>query len=138
MKKTQASLPSRATLCASLEAPTPPTALAIIELLMGLVCSELKRFSTSALILKQDSTLKNITIMAPFIPGDYVTWAGVSNGPEILVYTLVAENVQTTKADSGDPLYVCVEDVSTSFGICLSDSHSDLMDLGDLEIRWIH
>lgn len=51
--------------------------------------------------------------MAPFIPGDYVTWAGVTNGAEILVYTLTAENVQQkTSGDSGDPVYVRVEDVS--------------------------
>lgn len=54
--------------------------------------------------------------MAPFIPGDYVTWAGITNGAETLVYSLIAENVQQqTVADSGDPLYVRVEDVSTHF-----------------------
>lgn len=59
------------------------------------------------------STPKNTTAMAPFVPGDYVTWAGITNGAEILVYGLVAENVQQqTSADSGDPLYVRVEDVS--------------------------
>jgi hypothetical protein len=50
--------------------------------------------------------------MAPFIAGDYVTWAGITNGPEILVYTLVAENVQQiTDASKGDPVYVRVEDI---------------------------
>jgi hypothetical protein len=59
------------------------------------------------------STPKNTTAMAPFIPGDYVSWAGVKNGAEVLVYTLVAENVQQiTNAGNGDPLYVRVEDVS--------------------------
>lgn len=54
--------------------------------------------------------------MAPFIPGDYVTWAGITNGAEILVYSLVAENVQQqTSADNGDPVYVRVEDVSIHF-----------------------
>lgn len=50
--------------------------------------------------------------MAPFIAGDYVTWAGVKNGGEILVYTLIAENVQQlTSVSNGDPVYVRVEDV---------------------------
>jgi hypothetical protein len=54
--------------------------------------------------------------MAPFIPGDYVTWAGVPNGPEVLVYSLVAENVQQlTNADNGDPLYVRLEGVSAVY-----------------------
>ncbi|KAF3048005.1 hypothetical protein E8E12_005966 [Didymella heteroderae] len=57
-------------------------------------------------------TPKNVTAMAPFIPGDYVTWAGVATGGEIQVYTLTAENVQQkTSGDNGDPVYVRVEDV---------------------------
>ncbi|KAF2675774.1 hypothetical protein K458DRAFT_380982 [Lentithecium fluviatile CBS 122367] len=57
-------------------------------------------------------TPKDTSVMAPFIPGDYVTWAGIKNGPEILVYGIVAENVQPlTTADNGDPVYVRVEDV---------------------------
>ncbi|KAF2999038.1 hypothetical protein E8E13_008468 [Curvularia kusanoi] len=57
-------------------------------------------------------TPRNTSAMAPFIPGDYVTWSGITNGGEILVYTLTAENVQQkTSADNGDPLYLRVEDV---------------------------
>ncbi|KAJ4991922.1 hypothetical protein SVAN01_02517 [Stagonosporopsis vannaccii] len=57
-------------------------------------------------------TPQNTAVMAPFIPGDYVTWAGIANGGEVLVYSLIAENVQQqTSADNGDPLYVRVEDV---------------------------
>jgi hypothetical protein len=53
--------------------------------------------------------------MAPFIAGDYVTWAGVKNGAnEVLCYTIVAETVQQlTSGDSGDPVYVRVEDVGS-------------------------
>lgn len=51
--------------------------------------------------------------MAPFLPGDFVTWDGVTNGGEILVHSLTAENVQQkTSADAGDPVYIRVEDVS--------------------------
>lgn len=51
--------------------------------------------------------------MAPFIAGDYVTWAGVATGGEIQVYALTAMNVQQkTVGESGDPVYVRVEDVS--------------------------
>lgn len=54
--------------------------------------------------------------MAPFIPGDFVTFAGIKNGAtEILCYSIVAENVQiATSAAAGDPVYLRVEDVSTS------------------------
>jgi hypothetical protein len=56
--------------------------------------------------------------MAPFIPGDYVTWAGITNGAEVLVYSLVAENVQQkTSGDGGDPVYVRVEDVSFRYRV---------------------
>ncbi|ORY04866.1 hypothetical protein BCR34DRAFT_591069 [Clohesyomyces aquaticus] len=58
-------------------------------------------------------TPTNTSAMAPFVAGDYVTWAGIKNGAEVLVYTLVAETVQQlTDASKGDPLYLRVEDVN--------------------------
>jgi hypothetical protein len=67
---------------------------------------------------RDPSTPRNTSAMAPFIPGDYVTWSGITNGGEILVYTLTAENVQQkTSADNGDPLYLRVEDVSLSLSV---------------------
>ncbi|GAB7345483.1 hypothetical protein MBLNU457_3808t2 [Dothideomycetes sp. NU457] len=50
--------------------------------------------------------------MAPFLPGDFVTWAGVKNGAnEVACYSITAETLQQlTSADAGDPVYVRVED----------------------------
>jgi len=52
--------------------------------------------------------------MAPFQPGDFVTYAGIQNGgAEFLCYSITAENVQIlTSGDSGEPVYLRVEDVS--------------------------
>lgn len=62
--------------------------------------------------------------MAPFIPGDYVTWGGITSGAEIIVYSLIAENVQqTTSGNNGDPVYVRIEDVGNEpiLGITTAD-----------------
>jgi len=63
--------------------------------------------------------------MAPFIPGDYVTWAGVKNGPnEVLCYAITAENVQQiTNAGNGDPVYVRLEDVCAPFAFKPTNSN---------------
>jgi hypothetical protein len=46
--------------------------------------------------------------MAPFMVGDYITFSGVSDGGEILAYSVVAESVQITT--TGVPTYIRVED----------------------------
>lgn len=70
-------------------------------------------------------TPKDPKVMAPFIAGDYVTWAGVKNGGEILVYSLIAENVQQlTSASSGQPVYVRVEDVN--IGVSDGDPNTEV------------
>lgn len=55
---------------------------------------------------------KDPLAMAPFQPGDFVTYAGIKNGAtEYLCYSIVAENVQIlTSGDSGEPVYLRVED----------------------------
>ena len=47
-------------------------------------------------------------IMAPFLPGDYITFSGISDGGEIIAYSIVADSVQITT--TGVPTYIRVED----------------------------
>lgn len=45
--------------------------------------------------------------MAPFLPGDFVTFMGVKRGNEMIVFSIIAQNVQITTL--GDMVYVRVE-----------------------------
>lgn len=47
-------------------------------------------------------------IMAPFKVGDYITFSGISDGGEIIAYSVVADSVQITT--TGVPTYIRVED----------------------------
>jgi len=47
-------------------------------------------------------------IMAPFLPGDYITFSGISDNNEIVAYSIVADSVQITT--TGVPTYIRVED----------------------------
>lgn len=47
-------------------------------------------------------------IMAPFLVGDYITFSGISDGGEIIAYSIVADSVQITT--TGVPTYIRVED----------------------------
>ncbi|KAK4610528.1 hypothetical protein CLAFUW4_14160 [Fulvia fulva] len=46
--------------------------------------------------------------MAPFLPGDYLTYSGIRVGAEVICYEIVAENVQIL-TPSG-PTYIRIED----------------------------
>lgn len=46
--------------------------------------------------------------MAPFLVGDYITFSGISDGSQILAYSIVADSVQITT--TGVPTYIRVED----------------------------
>ncbi|KAK3340007.1 hypothetical protein B0T25DRAFT_586527 [Lasiosphaeria hispida] len=45
--------------------------------------------------------------MAPFLPGDFITFGGFRKGNEVIAFSLVAQNVQITTSD--DIIYVCME-----------------------------
>jgi hypothetical protein len=45
--------------------------------------------------------------MAPFLPGDFVTFAGFRRGSEVIAFSIVAENVMITTL--GDLIYVRME-----------------------------
>jgi hypothetical protein len=47
-------------------------------------------------------------IMAPFMVGDYITFSGISDGEQIIAYSIVADSVQITT--TGVPTYIRVED----------------------------
>ncbi|KAF2965157.1 hypothetical protein GQX73_g8432 [Xylaria multiplex] len=34
--------------------------------------------------------------MVPFLPGDFITWAGIRRGDEVIAFSIVAQNVQVT------------------------------------------
>lgn len=46
--------------------------------------------------------------MAPFLPGDYITFSGILSADGIIAYTIVAESVQILT--TGVPAYIRVED----------------------------
>lgn len=46
--------------------------------------------------------------MAPFIPGDYITFSGIKVADEIIAYSISSDNVQITT--TGTPAYIRVED----------------------------
>ena len=47
-------------------------------------------------ILITISTVADPLSMAPFLPGDFITFAGVRRGNEIICFSIVAQNVQIT------------------------------------------
>ncbi|KAF2429528.1 hypothetical protein EJ08DRAFT_698246 [Tothia fuscella] len=47
-------------------------------------------------------------VMAPFLPGDFLSWSGRKVGNEIICYAIVAENIQITT--TGIPTYIRMED----------------------------
>lgn len=34
--------------------------------------------------------------MAPFLPGDFITWQGIRRGDEMICFSIIAQNVQIT------------------------------------------
>lgn len=46
--------------------------------------------------------------MAPFLPGDYITFSGIKDGNQIIAYSIVSDSVQITT--TGVPAYIRVED----------------------------
>jgi hypothetical protein len=118
-RKARASRPSQGFPCVS--HATRPTLLALPPI--DLLDNGLSRFSPGPWPVLQAyccSRAPKPFDMAPFIPGDWVTYSGIKNGPnEILCYEIIAENVQIlTSADAGEPVYVRVEDVRHT--TCLS------------------
>lgn len=47
--------------------------------------------------------------MAPFKPGDYITYSGIRVGGETICYSITAESVQILTAN-GAPAYIRMED----------------------------
>lgn len=45
--------------------------------------------------------------MAPFLPGDFITFAGFRKGSEVVAFSIVAQNVQILTL--GDIVYVRME-----------------------------
>lgn len=45
--------------------------------------------------------------MAPFLPGDFITFAGIRRGSEVIAYSIIAMNVQITTL--GELVYVRME-----------------------------
>ncbi|KAI1311396.1 hypothetical protein F5Y03DRAFT_382143 [Xylaria venustula] len=35
-------------------------------------------------------------VMAPFLPGDFITWSGIRRGDEVVAFSIIAQNVQIT------------------------------------------
>lgn len=77
--------------------------------------------------------------MAPFIPGDFVTFAGIKNGAsEILCYSIVAENVQIlTSSANGDPVYLRVEDVSLNPALSTKQVLMLILSGSHWRVRWL-
>lgn len=46
--------------------------------------------------------------MAPFLPGDYITFSGIRAGSEVIAYSIVSDSVQILT--TGVPAYIRVED----------------------------
>ncbi len=45
--------------------------------------------------------------MAPFLPGDFVTWQGIRRGNEVICFSIIAQNVQILTI--GTMVYVRME-----------------------------
>ncbi|KAF9871191.1 hypothetical protein CkaCkLH20_11360 [Colletotrichum karsti] len=56
--------------------------------------------------------------MAPFVPGDFITFSGYESGAIIMVYNLVAFNIQLTTA--GTPNFIRMEDAN--IGVWTADT----------------
>lgn len=54
-----------------------------------------------------DSTAPDPLVMAPFLPGDFITFSGFRRGNEMIVFTIVAQNVQILTL--GNIVYVRME-----------------------------
>ena len=57
---------------------------------------------------KTSFTAPDPLTMAPFAPGDYITFSGIQSAGEIIAYSIVAESVQILT--TGVPAYIRVED----------------------------
>ncbi|KAH8655356.1 hypothetical protein BX600DRAFT_416530 [Xylariales sp. PMI_506] len=60
--------------------------------------------------------------MAPFLPGDFVTYSGIRRGDELICYSIVAENVQITTLQ--DVVYIRVESIKS--GISNFNTNTEL------------
>ncbi|KAF6812113.1 hypothetical protein CMUS01_13132 [Colletotrichum musicola] len=61
---------------------------------------------------------KDAKVMAPLVPGDFVTFSGYQSGEKIIVYNLVAFNIQITTV--GAPTYIRMEDAN--IGVWTADT----------------
>ncbi|KAL0941612.1 uncharacterized protein CTRU02_204375 [Colletotrichum truncatum] len=69
--------------------------------------------------LKQGSILAaDSKVMAPLIAGDFITFSGYESGGKIIVYNLVASNIQITT--TGVPTYIRMEDAN--IGVWTADT----------------
>ncbi|KAL0262855.1 hypothetical protein SLS55_001829 [Diplodia seriata] len=75
-------------------------------------------------------------VMAPFIPGDYVQWSGITVGGTVYAYAIVAANVQiTTDGSKGQPVYIRMEDaiigvVDPTTGVAANNEFGDTRFIG--------
>ncbi|KAB2581281.1 hypothetical protein BFW01_g10731 [Lasiodiplodia theobromae] len=75
-------------------------------------------------------------VMAPFIPGDYVEWSGITVGGIVYAYAIVASNVQiTTDGSKGQPVYIRMEDaiigvVDPTTGVAANNEFGDTRFIG--------
>lgn len=58
-------------------------------------------------LLIHASTAPDPLSMAPFLPGDFVTFQGIRRGNEFICFSIIAENVQILTL--GDMVYVRME-----------------------------
>lgn len=65
--------------------------------------------------------------MAPFLPGDFVTFSGIRRGNEMVVYSIVAQNVQITTL--GDLVYIRME-----LGLLGIDNFNPNTELGESRV----
>lgn len=73
------------------------------------------------------STVADPLSMAPFLPGDFVTFSGIRRGNEMIVYSIVAQNVQITTL--GELVYVRME-----LGLLGIDNFNGNVELGESRV----
>ncbi|KAI8635382.1 hypothetical protein F5Y19DRAFT_9916 [Xylariaceae sp. FL1651] len=62
--------------------------------------------------------------MAPFLPGDFITWSGIKRGNEVIAFSIVAQNVQITTLQ--DLVYIRTE--VGLLGISNFNTNTELME----------
>lgn len=68
--------------------------------------------------------------MAPFLPGDFITFSGFRKGSEVVAFSIVAQNVQILTL--GDIVYVRME-----LGLLGIDNPNPNAEISDSRVRII-